>query len=120
MKFAGRQTCFITTLIVIITLRVVAQNSFKVALSPNGLLSCSNLQPGSAATVLWTPSLTQPWQSNLANLNSIAVGSNGAIQVSVPMPQGSASTLFIVRGLPVPAGMVLVQAGSFTMGDALG
>ena len=53
--------------------------------SQNGLLVCSNLSPGSVASVQWASSLSGPWQTNWAGLGSVTVASNGLISVSVPM-----------------------------------
>ena len=82
--------------------------------SGNGVLVCSNLAPGSVATVEWAPSVTGPWTNNWAGLDAVTVDSNGMIQVSVPM-------FYRVRGTPNVSspGMVLIPAGSFTMGDTL-
>ena len=80
--------------------------------SGNGVLVCSNLAPGSVATVEWASSVTGPWTNNWAGLDAVTVDSNGKIQVSVPM-------FYRVRGTnSAPSGMVLIPAGSFTMGDA--
>jgi formylglycine-generating enzyme required for sulfatase activity len=84
--------------------------------SQNGLLVCSNLNPGSVASVEWASSVTGPWTNNWAGLDAVTVDSNKLIQVSVPM-------FYRVRGVawtnPVPAGMALIPDGSFTMGDML-
>jgi formylglycine-generating enzyme required for sulfatase activity len=82
--------------------------------SGNGVLVCSNLAPGSVATVEWAPSVTGPWTNNWAGLDAVTVDSNGMIQVSVPM-------FYRVRGTPnvSPPGMVLIPAGSFTMGNCM-
>ena len=84
--------------------------------SQNGLLVCSNLNPGSVASVEWASSVTGPWTTNWAGLDAVTVDSNGTISVSVPM-------FYRVRGVAAPrhhvAGMALIPAGSFTMGDTL-
>jgi formylglycine-generating enzyme required for sulfatase activity len=94
----------------------LAQSSVITSFSQNGILVCSNLNPGSVATVVWASSLTGPWQSNWTTLNAIPVGSNGTIQVGVPMFY---RVLGVAATNPTPAGMALIPAGSFTMGDPL-
>lgn len=69
--------------------------------SQNGSLVCTNLQPGSTATVEWASSLSGPWRNSWAGLDSVLVDSNGVIQVSVPM-------FYRVRG--TPAGLVEIEA----------
>ncbi len=80
-----------------------------VSFSQNGELVCTNLTPGTVASVEWASSLSGPWQTNWAGLGAVTVTSNGTIQVSVPM-------FYRVRGVPIPAGMALIPAGVFTMG----
>jgi formylglycine-generating enzyme len=82
------------------------------SLSKNGVLLCTNLVPGTVASVEWGPSVTGPWTNNWAGLDSVTVDSNGMIQVAVPM-------FYRVRGTGAPAGMALIPAGAFTMGDTL-
>ncbi len=93
-----------------------AQNPVITSFSQNGVLVCSNLNPGSVASVEWAPSVTGPWNTNWASLNDVPVDSNGTVEVGVPM-------FYRVRGVPAPvpapAGMVLIPGGSFAMGDTL-
>ena len=94
----------------------VAQQPVIGSFSQNGVLACTNLQPGTVASVEWASSLAGPWHTNWSGLDAVTVGPNGNIQVSVPM-------YYRVRGVaytpPPPSGMVLIPAGSFTMGDTL-
>jgi formylglycine-generating enzyme required for sulfatase activity len=83
--------------------------------SQNGALVCSNLAPGGGATILWASSLSGPWRGDWTTLTGVAADSNGMIHVSVPM-------FYRVFGVTAPSltnGMVLIPAGSFTMGDTL-
>ena len=97
----------------------VAQQPVITSFSQNGILACTNLQPGTVASVEWASSLAGPWHTNWSGLDAVTVGPSGNIQVSVPM-------YYRVRGVaytpPAPAGtngMVLIPGGSFTMGDTL-
>jgi sulfatase modifying factor 1 len=95
-----------------------AQAPLITSFSGSGVLLCSNLVPGSVATVEWASSVTGPWTNNWAGLDAVTVASNGMFQVSVPM-------FYRVRGMAyttnatTPDGMALIPAGSFTMGDTL-
>jgi len=51
----------------------------------NGELVCTNLEPGTVASVEWAPSLNGPWTNNWTGQESMVVGSNGAIRAKVPM-----------------------------------
>lgn len=55
------------------------------AFSDNGVLVCSNLDPGSAATVEWASSLSGPWHTNWSTLKDVTVNSNDTVRVGVPM-----------------------------------
>src|ERR1035441_8263865 len=67
------------------SLAAQAQAPVITSFSGNGALVCSNLAPGSVATVVWASSLAGPWQTDWTSLNAVRVGTNGTIQVSVPM-----------------------------------
>src|SRR5687768_5349845 len=72
-----------------------AQAPVITSFSQNGQLVCSNLMPGTVASVEWAASLAGPWQTNWAGLESITVSSDGTIIVSVPM-------FYRVRGMAQP------------------
>ena len=98
--------------------QAAAQLPVITSFSQNGVLVCSNLSPGSVASVQWASSLSGPWQTNWAGLGTVTVGSNGLIQVSVPMfyrVLGVANT-----PLTTSDGMALIPAGAFTMGNSIG
>jgi formylglycine-generating enzyme len=100
---------------------VAAQAAAPVisSFSKNGVLICTNLAPGSVATVESAPSTTGPWTNDLAGLNSVTVDAKGMIQVSVPMVYSV--RFFRVRAAnSTPDGMVLIPAGSFAMGNCMG
>ena len=89
-----------------------AQVPVIASLSRNGELVCTNIQPGTTASVEWASSVLGPWTNTWAGLDSLTVDSNGLIQVRVPM-------FYRVRGVSAaPAGMVLIPGGPFAMGDA--
>ena len=62
-----------------------AQTPIIASFSPNGMLVCSNLPPGSVATVEWASSLSGPWNTNWSALRDVTVSSNDTLQVGVPM-----------------------------------
>jgi len=96
--------------------QAIVINSF----SQNGVLVCSGLQTGTLFSVQWASSLSGPWQTNWAGLTGVAVSNSGTNTVSVPMfyrVLGVASTNAATTN--APAGMALIPAGTFTMGDNL-
>jgi formylglycine-generating enzyme len=93
------------------TMSALGQNPVISSFGQNGQLVCTNLEPGSTASVEWASSGLGPWTNNWTGLESVTADSNGMIQVSVPM-------FYRVLGTPAPPpGMALIPAGSFTMGD---
>ena len=89
--------------------------------SQNGVLVCTNLQPGSVASVQWASSLSGPWQTNWATLSGVTVSNNGTITVSVPMfyrVLGQTNSGGSIQQFTAD-GMALIPAGTFTMGDTL-
>jgi formylglycine-generating enzyme len=93
---------------------VAAQAAAPVitSFSENGVLVCSNLVPGSVASLEWASAIPNgPW-SNWPGMEAVVADSNGMIQVNVPM-------WYRVRVTGAPAGMALIPAGSFTMGATI-
>ncbi len=93
----------------LLSLPAAGQTPVIRSLSQNGELICTNLPPGDAATVEWAPTANGPWTNTWASLVGIKADTNGMIRVQVPM-------FYRVRG--DPAGMALIPAGAFQMGDA--
>ena len=101
-----------------------------IQFNQNGVLVCSNLNPGSVAALQWSYSPAGPWQTNcaaLTNLSAITVGPDGTFTVTVPMFTTNAATFYRVLGVAatnppainLPPGMAVIPAGSFIMGDTL-
>lgn len=76
---------FFSLLGFVASLPVQGQNPVISSLSGNGSLTCSNLAPGSTAVIEWAASLAGPWRTNWSGLDAVSVGTNGTIQVEVPM-----------------------------------
>ncbi len=91
----------------------------------NGELVCTNLQPGSTASVVWASTLLGPWTNSSPGPDAVTADANGAIRVSVPVLSWGGPMFCRVLGTPpptnppAPAGMVLIPAGPFVMGDTL-
>lgn len=74
----------------------LGQSPVISSFSQNGRLVCTNLAPGTVATVEWASSPSGPWKTTWDGLDAVTVDSNGTIQVSVPM-------FYRVRGVPATA-----------------
>lgn len=87
-------------------------------LGRNGALTCTNLQPGSLASIEWASSASGPWFENWNSLSAVTADPSGTIRVGVPMfyrVRGTSPITNYVTGSPV--NMALIPSGSFTMGD---
>ena len=76
----------------------------------NGELVCTNLLPGTVASVEWAASVLGPWTNSWDALAAVTAGTNGAIRVCVPM-------FYRVRGYAVPTNLVAIPAVTFMMGS---
>lgn len=76
----------------------------------NGDLVCTNLLPGTVASVEWAATLTGPWTNTWAGLAAVTADANGAVRVSVPL-------FYRVRGYAVSTNLVAIPAGTFVMGS---
>jgi CubicO group peptidase (beta-lactamase class C family) len=63
----------------------------------NGELVCTNLLPGSAASVQWAAAVTGPWTNSPPGLDAVTVDPHGAIRVNVPMSYQA--MFYRVRGI---------------------
>lgn len=64
---------------------VYAQVPLVSSYDQGGMLSGTNLEPYSIATVEWAPTVDGPWTNTWAGLESVPVSSNGTIEVAVPI-----------------------------------
>ena len=90
------------------------------SLGADGLLVCTNLQPGTTSSVEWASSVLGPWTNSWAALNAVTVDSNGVLRVSVPRfyrVRGLGWTNGTVSPFTPPSNMVWIAAGAFTMGS---
>ena len=94
-----------------------AQTLPVASLNQNGLLSCTNLNPGSTGQVQWASSLSGPWYTNWTAQNAVIAGSNGSFTISVPMFYRVLGVAATNNSGSAPAGMALIPACSFTIGD---
>src|ERR1035437_5267385 len=99
--------------------QVAAQLPVITSFSQNGVLVCTNLQPGSVASVEWASSLSGPWNTNWAGLDAVTVNSNGTITVSVPMFYRVLGVAATNNPTFTADGMAVIPAGAFTIGDTL-
>jgi CubicO group peptidase (beta-lactamase class C family) len=63
----------------------------------NGELVCTNLLPGSLASVQWAAAVAGPWTNSPPGLDAVTVDTNGAIRVNVPMSYQA--MFYRVRGI---------------------
>ena len=80
--------------------------------SQNGVLVCTNLLPGSVATVLEAATVTGPWTTNAVG---VSVTSTGTFQLS-GLVSATGSKFYRVRGVAAPANMALIPAGALRWG----
>ncbi len=114
MRIPKRWLLFGTTLAAAV-LRANAQAPVINSFDQKGLLTATNLVAGSIASVEWASSVSGPWHTNWAGLDTVTVSSNGTIQVNVP-------TFYRVRGVAAtnssaPPGMAWIPPGTFFMGS---
>ena len=90
------------------------------SLGKSGILECTNLQPGTVASIAQAPSVQGPWSTNWTNNVVSTADSNGTIRISVPI-SGGAAGYYRVLGTPafrIPVDMGFIPAGSFLMGNS--
>lgn len=100
-----------------VALPAFGQGPVISSFSHNGELVCTNLEPGTLASVEWACSVNGPWTNTWAGLTGVTVASNGQIRVSVPMFYRVRGIPTLTNNTPPPTNMALIPAGTFTMGD---
>ena len=86
------------------------------SLNQSGAMVCSNLVAVSAATVQWTTNSLASKSIIWSGFSTNPAGTNGVLQTSVPINRTSPPTFYrVVQS--APAGMAMIPAGTFTMGD---
>jgi formylglycine-generating enzyme required for sulfatase activity len=102
----------------------LAQNPVITSFSQNGVLICTNLNPGSSAFVQQASVLNGTSSTNWVNLSTNIVNTNRTIQVGIGVSMFVPKSFYRVLGMaatnPPPAGMTLIPAGTFTMGNSSG
>jgi len=92
------------------------------SLSPDGLLVCTNLQPGSVVFVESSLAFMGLWATNWSAINQSVAGPKGTVQATLPLTNHPFAFFRVVELPPptfTPDGMALVPAGSFIMGDSV-
>jgi formylglycine-generating enzyme required for sulfatase activity len=98
---------------------VQAQAPVITVLGRNGELVCTNLLPGSVASVEWAAAVTGPWTNSWTDLAAVTADTNGAIRVSVPMFYRvlGVPALTAFPPFPAPSNMVWIAPSTFAMGS---
>ena len=95
------------------SLPVMGQAPVISSLGRNGELVCTNLEPGTVASVEWASSVDGPWTTTWAG-DAVSTDSNGTIRVQVPV-------FYRVRGVPRGSHstnkFAWIPPGTFTMGS---
>ena len=82
------------------TLSALGQAPVISCFGQNGQLVCTNLQPGSAASVNLASSVLGPWTNSCEGLDAVTADSNGAIRVIVPVLSVSGPVFYRKRVSP--------------------
>ena len=104
-----------TTLAVIISAKA---QPVITSFNQSGAMVCSNLMAMSTATVQWTTNSLASKSIIWSGFSTNPAGTNGVLQTSVSINRTSPPTFYRVAQ-SAPAGMAMIPAGSFTMGDTV-
>jgi formylglycine-generating enzyme required for sulfatase activity len=110
MKDIKSKLMVLVVALVLAAAPALGQAPVVASFGSNGELVCTNLLPGTVASVEWASVVTGPWTNSWAGLDAVTADSNGAIRVSVPM-------FYRVRGYAVPTNLAYIPAGTFSMGS---
>jgi formylglycine-generating enzyme required for sulfatase activity len=88
------------------------------SLSRGGVLTASNLVPGSVLWVAYSTNLATPWNTNLAGAEALPVDNTGLRQIPVPYTNHGSGFFRLVEFIDTtPSALAAIPGGSFLMGD---
>ena len=92
--------------------------SVITSFNQSGAMVCSNLMAVSTITVQWTTNSLASSNVTWSALSTNTAGTNGMLQVNATLNHNNPPTFYrLVQS--EPAGMAVIPAGSFTMGDTI-
>ena len=108
------------TLLAGLASEVLAQAPVFASFNREGASACTNLQPGTVASVEWAASVLGPWTNKWAGLEAATADSNGTPRMRVPVSdpvRDNGRTNPPPTPFTPPSKMVWIPGGSFLMGS---